>query len=150
LAAVVVVVVLVTSGGGGSSGWSSGDVAKAESALANKLTEEGLTPTKSETECLVKGLEPIVSASELLSNAPNDSTQKKDEVEQVTRDCVSGSSSSSSSSISGETEEIYGEAEETLSGPACQEDVSSSACQEEATEKEDQIAEKEGLTPPEE
>lgn len=134
LAVVAVVVVIVAISGGGSSGWSSGDVAKAESALANKLTEEGLTPTKAETECMVKGLEPIVSASELLSNAPNDSLQKKEEAEQVARDCVISTSTESSSSE--ESPELSTELPESvIGGPACQEDLTSSACAEEEQEK---------------
>jgi hypothetical protein len=90
-----------------------------------------------------------VSASEVLSNAEASSDQES-EIDEPLEECTGLSMSpGADGSASGEgDEEIYEEAEETLSGPACQEDVDSEACREEATEKEDEIAEKEGLTPP--
>jgi hypothetical protein len=68
----------------------------------------------------------------------------------------SDASSTGSAATSGDTqespveanEEIYEEAEETISGPACQEDLTSEACREEATVKEEELAEKAGLSEP--
>jgi len=135
-----------------SSGWSSSDAEKVESELANTLTEQGLTPTKDETGCIVAGYQRMgVSASQVLENGETTPDQER-EIHEIAEECViSSSGSEGGESGSGESEEeIAGEAEEALSGPACQEDVYSEACREEATQKENEIAEKEGLTPPEE
>lgn len=157
--AVAVVAVIAVAGCGSSgssssglSGWSSSDTEKVESEVANTLTEQGLTPTKAETGCIVAGLQRMdVSASRVLENGETTLDQER-EIHEITEECVTSSSGSEESeSGSGESqEEIAAEAEETLSGPACQEDIYSEACREEATQKENEIAEKEGLTPPEE
>lgn len=140
------------SSSGDSSEWSSSDVEKVESKLADAITEEGLTPSKAETSCMIDGYERMgASASQVLEDA-NTSSEQEEEIKQFTEECLSGSGATASDhELGAETEgndEIYEEAEETLSGRACQEDVGSEACREEATEREDEIAEKEGLTPP--
>lgn len=155
--AVVAVIAIAGCGSSGSSsnsssGWSSSDAEKVESELANTLTEQGLTPTKAETGCIVAGYQRMgVSASQVLENGETTPDQER-EIHEITEECVTGSSGSEGgeSGADESAADIEGEAEETLSGPACQEDVYSEACREEATQKEYEIAEKEGLTPPEE
>jgi hypothetical protein len=116
------VLVVAGCGGGGSSAWSDSDVAQVESRLAGRLTEEGLTPTKDETECMVEGLEPMASASEVLANAATDA-QQKSEIEELTTDCLTDSSAPASES-------------DPLEGlQACEEDANSSLCVEEAEER---------------
>lgn len=133
----------------GSSGWSSSQVEQVEGKIANVMTENGLTPSKSQTGCMVAGLERMgVSASEVLGNAEASSDQKS-EIDELLEECT-GLSTSPGADGSASDEGIEEEAEETLSGPACQEDLESEGCREEATQKEDEIAEREGLTPPEE
>jgi hypothetical protein len=104
-------------------------VAEVESKLANTLTEEGLTPTKDQTECIVHGLEPMASASEVLEDADT-SPEQEEEIKQFTADCLGSSYSSEESSES--TSEAP---ESVIGGPACQEDLESSACDEEEQEK---------------
>ena len=153
LLAVGVVAAIVVAGcgsSGSSSGnpseWSSSDVQKVESKLANAITEEGLTPSKAETSCMVRGYERMgASASEVLRDA-DASAEEEEEIKQFSEECLGGTEDAGPE-VEG-SEELYEEAEETLSGPACREDVYSEACREEATEKENEIAEKEGLTPP--
>lgn|GEM_PF-6386494 len=124
--AVSLALVAVGCGGGGSSSgsseWSDSDVAKVETKIAHKITEEGLTPTKDETRCIVKGLEPMVSASEVLGDAPTDS-QQQGEVEELTTNCLGDSAAQVS-----ESDPLEG-----LKG--CEEDPNSSLCVEEAYER---------------
>jgi hypothetical protein len=156
LLAVGVVSAIVVAGCGSSgsssgdpSGWSSSDIQKVESKVANAITEEGLTPSKAETSCVVRGYERMgASASQVLEDA-DASAEQEEEIKQFSEECLSGSAGTQDDSAEVEgSEELYEEAEEALSGPACQENVDSEACREEATEKEDEIAEREGLTPP--
>jgi hypothetical protein len=104
-------VIAAGCGGGGSSGWSSSAVAKVEGELADKITESGITPTKDETSCIVKGLEPIVSESEALSNK-TPTSQQGQEVEEITTGCLSEATATGSTEdpLGGE-EEIRSEAE---------------------------------------
>lgn len=156
------VIAAVVVGGCGSSGsssgdpseWSSSDVEKVEGKVANAITEAGLTPSKAETSCMVRGYQQMgAAASQVLEDADTSAEQEK-EIKRFTEKCLGGSDVTASSGnqeagaeVEG-SEELYEEAEETLSGPACRDDVYSEACREEATEKENEIAEKEGLTPP--
>ncbi len=110
--AVIVIGVLVVSGGSGSSsGWSSDDVATAESKIADHLTAEGVTPTKAITECVVKGVEPIGSFSEAFAGTP--SQEQVENTEQVLSDCISDPT--------GAFDELY-------SGSACSDNLASGDC----------------------
>jgi hypothetical protein len=138
-----------SSGGSGEPpGWSPSDIEKVESKVADAITEAGLTPSKTETSCMVRGYRQMgASASQVLEDADT-SAKQEEEIKQFSEECLGGSGVTASGSTPEGSEELYEEAEETLSGPACEEDVYSEACREEATEKENEIAEKEGLTPP--
>jgi hypothetical protein len=59
-----------------------------------------------------------------------------------------GGSSDSSSNPAAAAEKV--ESDSPISGPACQDDLYSAECREEATERENEIAEEEGLGNPEE
>lgn len=108
-----------SDGSSDSSEWSSDDTAKVESALSDKLTEEGVTPSKAMTECIVKGLEPLASASEVLGNADT-TPEQQEQVEELTSGCISDPS--------GALDDLY-------SGPACQDNLSSGECVEEVQGK---------------
>jgi hypothetical protein len=137
LASLVVVVglaVIAAGCGGGSSSdssseWSASDAAQIESTLADTITAEGLTPTKAETECIRKGLEPLASPSEVLGDT-QPSSQEREEIEDFTTTCLGGDQTASDESGSG------GEPESLYSGPACEEELSSSGCIQEVEERE--------------
>lgn len=112
-----------------SSEWSASDLAQTESKIADTLTEEGLTPTTAETECIRKGLEPLASPSEVLDNAEPNSKQGE-EIEELTTACLGGKQTASAESGLG------GEPESLDCGPACEEELSSSGCIQEVEERE--------------
>jgi hypothetical protein len=126
-------IVAAGCGGGGpsdsSSDWSASDVAKGEAQLESKLTAEGLDPTKTETECVMKGVEGFASPSEALGNSELSSQQGED-LETLGHSCFGGSEDGSDESGAGE------EPESLYSGPACEEELSSAGCIQEVEEGE--------------
>jgi hypothetical protein len=134
LALVVGLAIIAAGCGGGSSSdssseWSASDAAQTESKLADTLTAEGVTPTKAETECIRKGLEPLASPSEVLGNT-EPSSQQREEIEELTTTCLGGEQTGTTESASG------GEPESLYSGPACEEELASSGCIQEVEERE--------------